>query len=189
MDGAIAAIDAMPDTPIIETTRFIMRPLVRADAGPLFPTLSNAEQCRFLTRPHFESEEELADWLTDPDWDGRTWIAESRETGAVVGRFVAVPTPDPEVWDTGYITVSEMQGQGVAQECMQALIDHLLLKEDNRRLTAEIDSGNLASIRLAEKLGFRHEGTLRQHERTHNGICDLMIYGLLRSDLASGRSE
>ena len=77
-----------------------------------------------------------------------------------------------------------MQGQGVARECMAALIDHLLLEEGNRRLTAEIDSGNVASIRLAEKLGFRHEGTLRQHERTHKGICDLLIYGLLKSDLA-----
>ena len=173
----------MTDTPIIETERFIMRPLVRADAGPLFPTFSDPEQCRFLTRPHFESEEELADWLTDPDWDGRTWIAEAREGGEVAGRFVAVPTGDPEVWDTGYITVGSMQGQGVARECMAVLIDHLLLEEGNRRLTAEIDSGNLASIRLAEKLGFRHEGTLRQHQRTHNGICDLLIYGLLKSDL------
>ena len=179
----------MPDTPAIETTRFILRPLGRADAAPLFPTLSDPEQCRFLTRPHFESEEELADWLTDPDWDGRAWIAESRESGAVVGRFVAVPTADREVWDTGYITVSDMQGQGVAMECMRALIDYLLLNEGNRRLTAEIDARNVPSVRLAEKLGFRHEGTLRQHERTHNGICDLMIYGLLRSDLALDRSE
>ena len=55
MDGAIAASGVMPDTPIIEATRFIMRPMVSADAGPLFPTLSDPEQCRFLTRRHFES--------------------------------------------------------------------------------------------------------------------------------------
>ena len=70
MDGAIAASGVMPHTPFIEATRFVMRPLVRADAGPLFPTLSDPEQCRFLTRPHFKSKEELAEWLTEREVAG-----------------------------------------------------------------------------------------------------------------------
>ena len=67
---------------------------------------------------------------------------------------------------------------------MSALIDHLFSEGRYRRLYAEIDSENLASVGLVERLGFTREGCLRQHETTHNGLCDMLIYGLLRDEWA-----
>ena len=57
----------MIDVPTLRTERFTMRPLRRSDGAALFPTLSDAEQCLYLTRPAFTSEEELWGWLADPD--------------------------------------------------------------------------------------------------------------------------
>ena len=62
---------------------------------------------------------------------------------------------------------------------MTALIDHLFEREKYRRLFAEIDSENTPSIALAKWLGFTFEGCLREHENTHKGLCNLLIYGLL----------
>lgn len=45
-----------------------------------------------------------------------------------------------------------------------------------RGITAEIDAGNARSIRNAEMMGFKHEGTRRK--RGSNG-SDILIYGLL----------
>ncbi|HWK42211.1 MAG TPA: GNAT family protein [Croceibacterium sp.] len=172
----------MPDTPTIHAGRFALRQLTRDDTSALFPTLASEEQCRFLSRSHFQNEDELAAWLTDPNWNGRSWVAVDKADSTIAGRFVAVPTDEPDVTELGYITVASRQGQGVARECMTALIGHLFEREGNRRLIAEIDSENTASIALAERLGFTREAYLREHERTHKGLCDLLIYGLLRRE-------
>jgi len=170
------------DTPDIETNRFTMRKLVRADAAALLPTLGNEEQCRYLSRPHFESEDELAHWLTDPTWDGRSWAAISKADGSLQGRFVAVPTHDAEIAEIGYITVASHQGKGIARECTAALVDHLFAVEGKRKIIAEVDGENAPSIALVERLGFTREAYFRQHERTHKGMCDVLIYAILRDE-------
>ncbi len=69
---------------------------------------------------------------------------------------------------------------------MISLIAHLFDREKCRRLFAEIDAENMASIALVQRLGFTFEGCLREHERTHKGMCDMSIYGLLSRDWRSG---
>jgi len=54
-----------------------------------------------------------------------------------------------------------------------------------RRLYADIDPDNTASIRLVEALGFQLEGRLREAWETHIGVRDSLIYGLTRSDWQS----
>ena len=170
----------MADAPILTTPRFTMRPLERADAGALFPTLSDDDQCRYLSRAAFASEEDLWAWLAEPGWPGKTWIAEDAQ--GVAGRFVSVPqSPEadtPGIEEIGYITVMERQGQGVAGECTAALITHLF-EAGARKLTAEVDVRNAPSVRLLEKLGFTREAHLREHDATHIGLCDVYWYGLL----------
>ena len=171
----------MADVPTLITKRFVMRPLERGDAAALLPTLSNAEQCLYLSREAFASEEELWGWLAEPGWPGLTWIAQDADC-AVVARLVAVPqTPaDPSgpVFEIGYITAMHRQGEGIASECANALINHLIA-QGARKLTADVDPRNAASVALLEKLGFTREAHLREHETTHIGLCDIYSYGLL----------
>ena len=178
----------MADTPILATPRFTLRPLKRADAAALFPTLSDPGQCLYLSRAAFASEEELWGWLADPTWTGRTWIAEDAG-GALAGRFVAVPghgssVEDGAVFEIGYITVMDRQGEGIAKECSRALINHLF-EGGARKLTAEVDARNAPSIALLERLGFTREATLREHDATHIGLCDVHWYGLLAREWSS----
>ena len=145
----------MADGPILTTQRFTLRPLQRSDAAALFPTLSDEAQCLYLTREAFASEEELWGWLAEPGWPGRTWIAvetHGANAGAVVARLVAVPGHAPGVIEIGYITVMDRQGEGIAKECTRALIDHLFSQPVEqggaRKLTAEVDVRNTASVKL-----------------------------------------
>lgn len=171
-----------------DTKRFQMRAFVRSDAAALFGTFSDEAQCRYMSRPHFSTLEELTDWLADSEWPGRTWVAIDKSDGSLAGRFVAFPGRDEGVLELGYLTVAERQGQGVGTECVAALIDHLFSESDYRRLYAEIDAENHASARLVERLGFAREALLRQHEVTHKGLCDLLIYGLLRDEWLRARA-
>jgi len=171
-------------TPVITTERTTLRPIVREDAAALFPTLSDEANCRYLSRGAFADEQELAGWLLHPDWPGRTWVAVDRSSGELVGRYILVPTSEPGMSELGYITVAHRQGQGVARECVSALICHAFDVEGQRRLVANIDAQNAASIGLIERLGFQREGWLREHETTHEGLRDLLVYGLLRDEWA-----
>ena len=170
----------MREVDTLRTGRFILRPLRRGDEAALFPTLSDEAQCLHLTRPAFSSPEELWGWLAEPGWQGRTWIAEDAQ-GVLAGRFVAVPGHEPGVEEIGYITCKDRQGEGVARECTAALVAHLF-DTGTRKLTAEVDAENIPSIRLLERLGFTREAHFRQHETTHKGLCDVLVYGLLAAD-------
>ncbi len=170
----------MTNIPTLTTNRFIMRPLREADTAALFPTFADEQQNLYMSRAHFTSEAELWGWLADPDWNGRTWIAEDSE-GAVLGRFVAMPAHEDGVQEIGYVTVKHRQGEGIARACSEALVKHLL-HEGARKLIAEVDVDNEPSIRLLERLGFTREAHLREHETTHIGLRDLYLYGLLARD-------
>ena len=177
----------MVEPPIIQTDRFTLRPLRPSDADALFPTLSDPEQCLYLTRPAFPSREDLWSWLADRDWPGRSWIAVDRcgqQAGEVVGRFVAVRSHADDVFEIGYITCAHAQRRGVARECTAALIAQLWT-EGARKLIAEVDTRNTPSIRLLESLGFTREATFREHEVTHAGMCDVHWYGLLKGQFCS----
>ncbi len=168
-------------TPKLETDRFTMRTLVQDDAAALFPTLSDPAQCRFLLRPAFETIDELADWLCDPDWNGRSWSAIDRETGEVVARIVAVPAGDRQS-EVGYTTVAHRQGEGIAEECTRRLVEYLFEDENHHRLTAGTDPRNTGSNRVLEKLGFRREAHCLQSVKTHEGWCDEYFWALLGSE-------
>lgn len=166
------------ELPTLESPRFILRPLMREDAEALFPTLGDEEQCRYLTRGHFTSVENLAQWLCDPEWNGRSWSAIDPLTEQLVARIVAVPVAE-QVEEIGYITAVERRGQGIAEECASTLIDHLFAVEGVHRITAGTDPRNDASNRILQNLGFRREAHYVESIKTHTGWCDEYYWGLL----------
>lgn len=172
------------ETPIIETERFVLRPLMREDAEALFPTLGDEEQCRYLTRAHFSSVEDLAAWLCDPDWNGRSWSAIDRTNKQLVARVVSVPVSEG-VEEIGYITAIERRGEGISYECASALVGRLFGTEGLHRVIAGTDPRNHASNSLLEKLGFRREAHYIEGVKTHIGWCDEYYWGLLAREWRS----
>ena len=140
----------IPSVPTLHSERFRLRPLVRDDARALFPTLGDPQQCLYLTRPAFGSEEELWGWLAEPGWNGRTWIAEDGE-GEVVARVVAVPTEDPEIEEIGYITCTHRQGEGIGT----ALLRPVLARCDEDGVPAYLEATTARSRDLYARHGFK----------------------------------
>lgn len=173
------------DVPSLSTARFSLRRLRRDDAAALLPTLGDDAQCRYLSRGKFGSEEELWGCLADPSWPGLTWIA-TDNAGEVVGRFVAVPGDESGVFEIGYITCADRQGERIASECTRAVLDHLFQDRGARLATAEVDIENLASIRVLKRLGFRREAFHPAFEVTHKGVCDVAFYALDKDGFSVG---
>jgi [ribosomal protein S5]-alanine N-acetyltransferase len=75
-------------------------------------------------------------------------------------------------------------GRGIVTEAVTALVD-LLFAEGQRRVFADTDPDNIASIRVAERLGFTLEARLRGEWETHIGVRDSLIFGMLRDEWAA----
>jgi len=81
------------------------------------------------------------------------------------------------------VYVPEQRGKGVATEAVQLLVSYLFETKQVNRIRLVIHPDNLASRRLAEKCGFRHEGTARgawYHKGKHQ---DVEIYAMLHDDV------
>jgi RimJ/RimL family protein N-acetyltransferase len=85
------------------------------------------------------------------------------------------------VTEIGYILFRAHWGKGIVTEAVAALID-LLFAEGQRRVFADTDPDNKASIAVLQRLGFTLEATLRAEWETHIGVRDSLIWGLLEDE-------
>ena len=90
--------------------------------------------------------------------------------------------------DIGYALVREHWGQGFMHEALNAVVDYAFGSMDLRRLEADIDPRNAASVRALERLGFAREGILRERWQVGDEISDTLFMGLLARELRERRS-
>jgi RimJ/RimL family protein N-acetyltransferase len=84
--------------------------------------------------------------------------------------------------EIGYAMGSAYWGKGYMNEALNALVSHAFEAMDLRRLEADVDPRNAASIRTLERLGFQREGYLRERWHVNGEIQDALFYGLLRRE-------
>jgi RimJ/RimL family protein N-acetyltransferase len=77
----------------------------------------------------------------------------------------------------------EQRGKGVATEAVQLLVRYLFETKRVNRIRLVIHPDNVASRRLAEKCGFRHEGTARGAWYNRGRHRDVEIYAILHDDV------
>ena len=73
-------------------------------------------------------------------------------------------------------------GNGYMHEALKALLTYAFDELEFRRLEADVDPRNVASIRTVERLGFQREGYLRERWQVNGEIQDTLFYGLLRPE-------
>ena len=84
----------------------------------------------------------------------------------------------------GYWVAAPARGRGVCTRAVRLLSRWALDELDLQRLDLITDPDNLASQRVAEKVGFRREGVLRAHLRHPDGrIRDSVMFSLLPGEL------
>ncbi|HSB01005.1 MAG TPA: GNAT family N-acetyltransferase [Anaerolineales bacterium] len=159
---------------ILTTDRLLLRHFHILDCEPMLHVFGDAEVMRFGNG--VQPKEWVQAWLrTCLEHYYRTWgfgpyaVVEqhSREVIGYCGLFFF---PDvngqPEV-EIGYRLRRSAWGQGYATEAARAVRDFAFNTLDIRRLIAMIDPSNLASIRVAEKIGMRYEQEVLLEGYTH----------------------
>lgn len=82
----------------------------------------------------------------------------------------------------GYFIGSQFQGKGIVTSSVRTVLAHCFESLRLNRVELRCAAGNKPSMRVAERLGFMHEGLLRQDEFLNGVFVDLHVYSLLRDD-------
>ncbi len=165
------------DWPALETERLILRPWKPEDFAPYARFSADEESMRYLGRdgkPTDAAETWRTICLFIGHWYLRgytLWAVEEKATGEFVGR---VGPWKPEGWpdlEIGWAVDRSRWGRGYATEAARAAADwvHRTLGAD--RVVHLIHERNIRSIRVAEKLGARRDGTFRLF-----GTVDVLVY-------------
>jgi RimJ/RimL family protein N-acetyltransferase len=93
---------------------------------------------------------------------------------------------DEEVAGLAVSVFPEARGRGIAPKALRLGATWGLRELGLRRVFAEADIDNEASIRAMEKAGFQREGVLRAHCRTGGRAHDCVMYSLLPGDVDPG---
>ncbi len=89
-------------------------------------------------------------------------------------------------FEIGYWLRASAQGQGYVTDAVRALVRMAFELLDANRVEIRMDVRNVRSRRVAERLGFTHEGTLRRNMLDADGhLRDTHIYAMVREEYES----
>lgn len=152
------------------------------DAEALHAVFGDEESARFLPRPAQPSVADtralLREWTVG--YEDVSWVTLDT-AGRATGR-IALYQPQPGVWEAACMIVPAARGQGLAVRALPPALEYVFATKNPRRIAADVDPDNVASLKVLERLGFQIEGRLRASWHTHIGIRDSIVLSLLPDD-------
>lgn len=148
---------------IVETDRLIVRKLTHEDFGALLAIMGKPEV--MYAWEHGFSEEDVRTWierqLTRYSKDGIGYFAVAlKDSGQLIGQAGLMRTSmnGSEVVEIGYIFDNTHWHRGYATEAAEHLISYASAHLNLSEVYCSIRPENLASIRVAERLGLKQFG-------------------------------
>jgi ribosomal-protein-alanine N-acetyltransferase len=174
--------------PVLETPRLLLRELTIHDAEAVFRIRGDYQVTIYNTGEPYTKLDQAISLIES--------VREGFEAGLEL-RWGITLKPNPLVigmcgfnyWlrdhyrgSVGYDMARAYWGKGLMPEALHAIIHFGFERMALNRVEADVLAENNASVRVLEKLGFSHEGTLRERDFERGAFRDLLLYGLLRRD-------
>jgi len=174
----------------LDTARFLLRPFTLADADDVTRIVSDRElAATTLNIPHPYEPGMAAAWIaTHADGLHRqspvVFAVTRRDGDELVGAIGLSLEAEHHRAELGYWVARAAWGQGVCTEAARAVLQYGFGVLGLERIFAHHFAGNPASGRVMQKLGMRHEGTLRGHIEKWGRREDVECYGILREEFS-----
>ena len=174
--------------PVIKTPRLVLRWISEDDVDSLYEIFSDPQVMRYWSSTPLTDREaaaslqrEIAEGnLKDTMWKWGLALSDSNKLIGTATLFnISLSNGRAEL---GYGLGRAHWGRGLMNEALNALLKHAFEVVQLRRLEADVDPRNSASIRTLERLGFQREGYLRERWYIGGEIQDALFYGLLKRE-------
>lgn len=169
----------------IQTARLVLEPVTEAHAQELCDLFQDEELHRFVPFevPSFAKQlERCTRWAkrkspsNDEIW--LNWAGRDSETGIVMGHFQTGIKQD-NIASIGYIVARNFQRKGLASEALKAIFNLLQSEFNVREVKAWSDTRNIASHRLAKKLGMIQVEVLKDADFFKGQSSDEFVFSLV----------
>lgn len=172
--------------PTLRTERLVLRMLREDDFEQYAAMVADAEVARYLGdgRPLSRADAWRQMAYILGHWQLRgygLWAVEEAATGRLAGRLGFL---NPEGWpgfELGWTLAREFWGRGYATEGARRALEFAFNELGREHLISLIRPDNLPSIRVAERLGERLEGSVELFG------SEAFIYGVTREDWLAAR--
>ena len=183
----------MLQQPELSTTRLRLRPF-RLEDGPVVQRLAGAWEIADTTAniPHPYEEGMAESWIASHADTFKTGeqvtFAVTRHAGDELIGAIGLVLDRGYLGELGYWIGLPYWGQGYCTEAGRAVIEYAFGELGLQRVFARALRRNQASRRVLEKLGMRHEGTLRQQLLKWGKPEDVDLFGLLQAEYRQASS-
>lgn len=170
---------------ILKTERLNLRPLEAEDAAAIHLMMSDAEVMAFWDSEVIDDpaltldvvERQLDEAARD---EARYWTMQLAADGGFLGLCdLSEIDRRHSRADVGFMVARRYWGGGYTFEAMHAVIGHAAQGLRLKRLQARTHLGNVRSMRLLDRLGFKREGLLRGYIERDGERRDCVLFGLL----------
>lgn len=175
------------ETPVIATKRLRLRSITEEDIDFIFKLFSRTETNLYSEYPDLETRkeaEEMYERYMKPSSETHfRLIIELQETGEPIGTIGFYNYTNFHMRaQIGYDLLKEYWGQGYVSEAVLGVINYGFEEVGLIRIEATVDPENKASIRVLEKTGFKHEGTMRKRYLYKDKLHDELWYGIIKDE-------
>ncbi|KAK7433656.1 hypothetical protein VKT23_020662 [Stygiomarasmius scandens] len=186
-----------PPPPIITLENVVVRPYHPKDLESMCHHADNPKIAQWMTNmfpsPYtLEAGEKWLDMkldeIADPAKLERDFVIAIDGGKTCVGGMGLKPGSDVQerYMEVGYWIGEEFWGRGYGTAVLRGFVQWAFQEHKNiERLGGVVFSGNGASCRVLEKVGFVQEGTLRKHIWKNGEFRDLFMFGILRDEIQS----
>jgi len=169
--------------PVFEAPRLTLRSITAHDAEGLHEAYGDADAMRYWDHPPSRDVSQTAERIrvsaeADPRLHGM-WAIQTHERRFVGAINYHARNEQQRRLALGWIVVPSCWRQGLMTEAAPPAISHCFTHLTAHRIEARIEPENLSSRRLAAKLGFIEEGTLRDWLCVAGTFRSVVMYGLL----------
>lgn len=178
----------VPARAAIATSRLALQPL-GPEHGPSLWRAAEASLPDLLPWMAWATGTDAAATMAFAQASEAAWEAGSAFNFALVLEDEAVGTAGYHAHDAlhaaaqlGYWLRSDLAGRGLMTEAAGAVVNFGFTELHLHRIELHASPANVASVRVAEKLGFRREGLLRHGSRGSDGWHDVWAFGLLEHE-------
>jgi RimJ/RimL family protein N-acetyltransferase len=117
-------------------------------------------------------------------WADGTWAVFLIEVSGEVVGGANLGFYEEEIAEVSYYLGVRARGRGYATRAVRLLARWAFEENGVERLVLRVDPPNVASIRVAERVGFTREGIARSsHARPDGSRIDLVVFSLLPGEL------
>jgi [ribosomal protein S5]-alanine N-acetyltransferase len=171
--------------PVLETSRLRLRKISLRDQEEFFLLRSSKIVMKYIDRPMARTREDaiqLIEMMVDliDNNQGLSWTICLLENPKMIGTVhLWKISRENHRAEIGYLLDPAYQGMGLMHETIQAVTQYGFDRLKLHSIEANVNPGNIASIRLLEKGGFIREGYFKENYFYEGRFLDSAIYSIL----------